>query len=415
MPKHCKIPNCKNLAKWISKEDKNTYICSFDDDTHQQIRTIYNFVKIINCPCVKCIEYGIEPPKESSYGENINGKLKRMYCLQHKPETCQKKMESKRHCEHEGCTTEPSYCNPGETKRRWCNLHKPEKFTRNNMCIHVFSNGNSCDIQASYNYNNETRALFCNTHKSENMININDKNRGCTIEHCTVKRATYGFPGDSKPTRCSAHSDIGMEDIVNKKCISCGLFIAVSSKQFLCSYCSPTNQRQRTKENTVKVILEQYFDNYHFIYNKVFQSDSLCMLSRYRPDFSLDLGTHYIIVECDEDCHRQYDKQCELKRMYEISYGLGLPCIFIRYNPDSSFVMKDILIKHCDARTRKKHLITSIKYYLSIITVENISDYFAQSNVHVHYVCYDNDKDDYEQQTYLYINNDTLEINEIRK
>jgi hypothetical protein len=48
----------------------------------------------------------------------------------------------------------------------------------------------------------------------------------------------------------------------------------------------------------------------------------------------LDLYTHVIIVEIDEDQHRDYSN-CENKRMMELSQDLGhRPIIFIRFNPD---------------------------------------------------------------------------------
>jgi hypothetical protein len=55
----------------------------------------------------------------------------------------------------------------------------------------------------------------------------------------------------------------------------------------------------------------------------------------FRPDFSYDAGTHYVIVECDEDQHRAYDPECERIRMLNILYAQGMRCVFIRYNPDA--------------------------------------------------------------------------------
>ncbi len=47
------------------------------------------------------------------------------------------------------------------------------------------------------------------------------------------------------------------------------------------------------------------------------------------------MGSHCIIVECDEDQHRGRPCECEQKRMIEIHQSLeGRPVIFLRYNPD---------------------------------------------------------------------------------
>lgn len=59
-----------------------------------------------------------------------------------------------------------------------------------------------------------------------------------------------------------------------------------------------------------------------------------------------------VIVEVDEYRHRGTSYKCEKKRMYDICAGLGFPCIFIRYNPDS---------KQSNLQT----LLERIKFYLS--------------------------------------------------
>jgi hypothetical protein len=34
-----------------------------------------------------------------------------------------------------------------------------------------------------------------------------------------------------------------------------------------------------------------------------------------RPDILIDCGTHVIIVEVDENCHKSYESTCENKRI----------------------------------------------------------------------------------------------------
>jgi len=58
-----------------------------------------------------------------------------------------------------------------------------------------------------------------------------------------------------------------------------------------------------------------------------------------------DCGTHIVVIECDENQHKNYNWQSctnnksldhmEEKRMYEIMVAYGLPTTFIRYNPDT--------------------------------------------------------------------------------
>jgi hypothetical protein len=80
-------------------------------------------------------------------------------------------------------------------------------------------------------------------------------------------------------------------------------------------------------------------NNFHFIHDKMITND--CCL-KYRPDFLFDCGKYFLVLECDEDAHSQYDRQCEIVRMNNICIGLGLPTKFIRYNPDKKGVRINI-------------------------------------------------------------------------
>jgi hypothetical protein len=56
--------------------------------------------------------------------------------------------------------------------------------------------------------------------------------------------------------------------------------------------------------------------------------------SRRRPDLFIDLGSHCIIIEVDENQHRQYE--CEEKRMIDLYEDTGFrKMVFLRFNPDS--------------------------------------------------------------------------------
>jgi len=83
------------------------------------------------------------------------------------------------------------------------------------------------------------------------------------------------------------------------------------------------------KEQHLRGALMQ-FENLKLIFNK--QIDGGC--SKNRPDVRIELLTHTIIIECDEEQHKQYS--CENKRVMEIFQDLGnRPLIIIRFNPDS--------------------------------------------------------------------------------
>jgi hypothetical protein len=136
-------------------------------------------------------------------------------------------------------------------------------------------------------------------------------------------------------------------------CKECRLFQVGKKTNYLCSYCNPEKStRQKIKEIRVKTFLEE--NNYQFIYNKKCNLDKSCQT--YFPDFLIDCNTFFLIIECDENAHSNYDIKCEKIRENNICFALGLPCVFIRYNPDK----KNIKIK-----IKEKLLKSYIDYYIS--------------------------------------------------
>jgi hypothetical protein len=136
-------------------------------------------------------------------------------------------------------------------------------------------------------------------------------------------------------------------------CVQCKLFRVNKSTKYLCSYCNPEkSKRQKTKEIRVKTFLEE--NNYKFTYNKKCNLDGSCQT--YFPDFLIDCNKFFLILECDEYAHKTYDKECEKIRENNICFALGLPCVFIRYNPDKNNISMKI---------KEKILKSYINYYIS--------------------------------------------------
>ena len=105
------------------------------------------------------------------------------------------------------------------------------------------------------------------------------------------------------------------------------------NKNGLCNYCSEfkVKKHEHTKEIAVKTILEN--NNIDFTHDKIVIGG--CG-SRLRPDFVIDAATHLIIVEVDENQHRQYNTQCDEARTVNLFHDFGgIPLVFIRYNPDN--------------------------------------------------------------------------------
>lgn len=62
----------------------------------------------------------------------------------------------------------------------------------------------------------------------------------------------------------------------------------------------------------------------------------------------LDLQTHIIIIEVDENKHTSYDTSCENKRLMELSQDLAhRPIVFIRFNPDAYTTKEGIVVRSC--------------------------------------------------------------------
>ncbi len=91
------------------------------------------------------------------------------------------------------------------------------------------------------------------------------------------------------------------------------------------------SRNYKTKETDVVSRITESFPNFTWVTDK----KVLDGCSRRRPDLLLDLGSHIIIVEVDENRHTDYDCSCEHKRLMQLSQDVGhRPIVFIRFNPD---------------------------------------------------------------------------------
>ena len=138
-----------------------------------------------------------------------------------------------------------------------------------------------------------------------------------------------------------------------KRCIKCGgssmcehcKYTRKNSKYGNGNYCVPCYIFLNPNSEVAKgnrVLKQDVIDN---IYMKMYpdfiwetKDKSLpndCGVKR-RPDYFIDYGTHCLILEIDENQHKNYNKQCEISRLNEISTMVNdKPTIYIRFNPDS--------------------------------------------------------------------------------
>ena len=106
----------------------------------------------------------------------------------------------------------------------------------------------------------------------------------------------------------------------------------------------PAMRNYKTKEKDVVDRIVQEFPDFTWIADKKVADGC----SRRRPDLLLDLGSHIIIIEVDENKHDTYECSCENKRLMELSQDLQhRPIVFIRFNPDAYVDNNNIEIKSC--------------------------------------------------------------------
>ena len=106
----------------------------------------------------------------------------------------------------------------------------------------------------------------------------------------------------------------------------------------------PAMRNYKTKEKDTVDRITQTFTSFTWVADKKVQDGC----SRRRPDLLLDMGSHIIIVEVDENKHTNYDCSCEHKRLMELSQDLKhRPIVFIRFNPDDYTNQYGILVKSC--------------------------------------------------------------------
>jgi hypothetical protein len=99
-----------------------------------------------------------------------------------------------------------------------------------------------------------------------------------------------------------------------------------------CMYCSPALFTRVALMKQMRV--QRLFDRNDLLYVSTDRQVDGGACGRERPDFLFDAGTHFVVVEVDEHQHSGRACECEQTRMVNISQGLGLRTVFLRYNPD---------------------------------------------------------------------------------
>jgi hypothetical protein len=293
---------------------------------------------MINIKDTVCHEPGCM--KRPNY--NYDGKSSGIYCTTHKKDGM---INVNSHiCSEPGCMKKPSFNSEGSKKGLYCSAHKTDDMVN---VVAVKCVEYNCNVHARFNYSSESSGLYCTTHKKLNMIDVVSPK--CRETGCS-KQPRFNHEGFT-PIYCSSHKTDGMINVKEKICKTPLCSTTVGDKyEGYCLPCfvhmfpdKPNSRNYKTKERAVvEYVLKEFLD-------KTWVADKRVMdgCSRRRPDLCLDMGSHLVMVEVDENQHIDYDCSCENKRLMEISQDVGhRPIVFIRFNPDN-YIQADKTITSC--------------------------------------------------------------------
>jgi hypothetical protein len=303
-----------------------------------------NMIDIKTRKCEKC--------KTKCPTFNYQGETQAKFCSDCKEPTM---IDIKtRKCEK--CKTKhPVFNYEGETQAKFCSDCKEPNMIdiKNKKCLEI-----GCRLQCKYAFPNVIPA-YCSKHKKDGMM-LNPRKK-CLEQECK-ETATHG---DNKiPMHCEDHSNENEYNLAERKCKNCDRIDILNKSGICINFCSleetdrHLKKRVKKHEEFINSLLDEEVNM--CVYSKDTVIDSSCSL--YRPDRVYHCGTHIVIIEVDENQHKSY-KNCgntkeekiqgEMRRMYLIGQSFdGLPCIFIRYNPDNYL---DCNGKKGDISNTKRH------------------------------------------------------------
>ena len=99
-------------------------------------------------------------------------------------------------------------------------------------------------------------------------------------------------------------------------------------------------------------MVKDYLDEDPNLQHYTYYDETLpCAPNRRRPDFTYILADRIVILEVDEDAHRYYNKECEVRRITELMEQTeGKPLVLLRFNPLKRLLgdMKSTLLRMFD-------------------------------------------------------------------
>ena len=313
--KKCKFIECMTRPIYNFKGEKIAIYCK--EHKLNEMINIYDKTCIFdNCSKIPTFNY--------------EGKKNAIYCKDHKLNEMINVRDKT--CIFDNCSKIPTFNFEGKKFALYCKEHKLENML--NVCDRKCQFIN-CKVQPTFNYRGEKIALYCKKHALHEMVDV--KNKICLFDNCETI-PNYNFEGEKIAIYCKKHALDKMIDVKNKTCKNS--WCTTHPKQKYKDYClrcfihefpdQEIARHYKIKETHVTDYLKETFPD-KFTFDKTVGG-----CSKRRPDAYLDLLTHIIIVEIDENQHKNYDTTCEIARINELFNDLGdRSIVFIRFNPDS--------------------------------------------------------------------------------
>ena len=260
---------------------------------------------------------------------NIVGESNAIYCKTHAKDDMIDVISKK--CIFENCDKFPNFNTVGESKAIYCKMHAKDDMidVKSKRCIFQ-----DCNKQSTFNTVGESKAIYCKTHAKDDMIDV--INKRCIFQDCN-KRPNFNIIGKSKAIYCKTHAKDDMINVIIKRCETCNMTGQNFKYKPNCSQChfflnpnDPRIRNYKTKEDTIMKIVSDRYPN--IVLDSIVNGGC----SRRRPDGVIDLFSHVLIIEVDENEHRSYDDSCNNRRTMELYTDFGnRPLVFIRLNPDA--------------------------------------------------------------------------------
>jgi hypothetical protein len=273
--------------------------------------------KLCDCPLKKRANYNLPGQYASKWCFNCPDKPVNAVDVRHKKCLCGKHR--------------PSFNLPNKTIAIWCAECKLDN------AIDVINPKCICGKHTPrFSSSIKTKPIWFSVcpDKPKEAINIVDILCKCG------KYANYNLPGKTKPIWCVSCPDkpIGAVDVKHSMCNHCNSVISNKKYNYYCVRCyiylfpdKPISKKYKIKENHIFDALSELLPkNIEF-----FRDKTTGGCSKRRPDLMIDMGSHWICAENDENSHKNYADICENKRTMELYTDMGSrPMILVRFNCD---------------------------------------------------------------------------------